>query len=94
MTTMSAPTAPAPTGTTGRDRTLDVRLEGDDPNALLRVLGVLRRRGCLITHVDYRAADRHGPGWLTIGVEPPRGRGHSLEAWVGNLVDVAAVETL
>jgi acetolactate synthase regulatory subunit len=64
----------------------------DGRDVLLRILIVLRRRGCTVTHVDYAAADRHGPGHLVIGVEAPAGRAHRIDRWLANLVEVIAVE--
>jgi acetolactate synthase regulatory subunit len=64
----------------------------DNRDVLLRVLIVLRRRGCTVTHVDYAAADRHGPGHLVIGVEAPAGRPRRVDRWLANLVEVIAVD--
>src|SRR4051794_30284683 len=79
---------------TYREQTYEVRLAGDDPTALVRVLTTLRRRRCVVLRVDYRAADAHGPGWLTIGFEPARDHAHAVPAWLMNLVDVADVRPL
>jgi hypothetical protein len=75
----------------GRERIYDVDLVGQDPAALVRVLTTLRRRCCTITHVEFDAADRHRPGRLTIGLEPPPLHGHAVASWLANLVDVATV---
>ena len=61
------------------------------PDALPRVLTLLRRRGCDLVRVDYTRADRHRPGHLQIMVEA-RGRPHRLQAWLLALVDVLDVE--
>jgi acetolactate synthase regulatory subunit len=61
------------------------------PDALPRVLTLLRRRGCDLVRVDYARADRHRPGHLQIVVEA-RGRPHRLQAWLLALVDVLDVE--
>lgn len=63
----------------------------DGPDVLVRVLTLLRRRRCEITHVDYLARDRHHPGRLVVSVVPPRAHAHCVEAWLRNLVDVDAV---
>ena len=65
---------------------------GDAPDALVRVLTLLRRRGCSVLAVDYRAGDRHRGGWLSVDYAPPPRCEHTVAAWLGNLVDVTAVE--
>jgi hypothetical protein len=74
----------------GRERIFDVELVGHDPAALVRVLTILRRRCCEITHVEFDAGDRHRPGHLVVGIEPPPTHGHTVAAWLENLVDVRA----
>lgn len=64
----------------------------DGPDVLVRVLTLLRRRRCEITHVEYLARDRHHPGRLVVGIVPPRAHAHCVEAWLRNLVDVADVQ--
>ena len=89
--TLSQTHAPSPHRlTAGRERIFDVELVGHDPAALVRVLTTLRRRCCTITHVAFDAGDRHRPGRLIVGVEPPPAHGHAVAAWLENLVDVAA----
>ena len=63
----------------------------DAPDALPRVLTLLRRRGCDVVRVDYTRADRHRPGHLHVVVEA-RGRPHRLQAWLLQMVDVLEVE--
>jgi hypothetical protein len=63
----------------------------DTPDVLVRVLTTLRSRRCTITHVEYLARDRHRPGHLVVGIEPPRAHAHCVEAWLLNLVDVVSV---
>jgi acetolactate synthase regulatory subunit len=77
--------------TGGARRRLELHV-ADGGDVLLRVLIVLRRRGCAVTHVDYAAADRHRPGHLVIGVEAPAGRAHRVDRWLANLVEVIAVD--
>jgi hypothetical protein len=72
-------------------RTFDVQLTGHDPAALVRILTTLRRRQCVVNRIDYRVADRHGPGWLTIALTPPPAHEHAVAAWLAGLVDVCAV---
>ena len=69
---------------------LDVRLR-DSPDAVVRVLAMLRRRRCRITAVDFVAGDRHEPGWLRIRVLAPPAKANSLRHWIANLVDVLEV---
>lgn len=65
-----------------------------DPDAVVRVLMALRRRGCQITGVEFVAADRHGPGHLEIAVRAPYRVAHRLENLLLALVDVTAVRSL
>jgi hypothetical protein len=89
-TTLPQEHVPSRRPTAGRERIFDVELVGHDPAALVRVLTTLRRRCCTITHVEFDVADRHRPGRLIVGVEPPPAHGHAVGAWLENLVDVAA----
>jgi acetolactate synthase regulatory subunit len=93
MTTadLQLPSAPSSARTAGARRRLALRVT-DSQDVLLRILIVLRRRGCTVTHVDYAAADRHRPGHLVIGVEAPAGRAHCVDRWLANLVEVIAVD--
>jgi acetolactate synthase regulatory subunit len=74
---------------TCRRATLEV---GDAPDVLVRVLTTLRRRGCRLLAVDYRVGDRHRDGWLSVDYAPPPRGEDQVRAWLGNLVDVRAVE--
>lgn len=68
---------------------LQVQLDHDgSPDALLRVLTTLRRRGCTILGVHYAQGDRHRPGLLELSVDAPPRIGARLEAWLGQLVEV------
>jgi acetolactate synthase regulatory subunit len=71
-------------------RHLAVETNGQ-PDTLVRVLTLLRRRRCRIVAVDYREADRHGPGRLLLSVDAPTRLGHCVEAWLMGLVDVVEV---
>ncbi len=95
MTTMfPVATAADPRAPRASETTIEVDLIGRDPHALARILVTLQRRRCVVTHVDFRLADRHRPGSLTVTLlEPPR-HGRTVEAWLVNLVDVAAVRRL
>jgi hypothetical protein len=89
--TLPHPNPATPRTPSGRERLYDVDLVGGDPAALVRVLTTLRRRCCTITHVEFDVGDRHRPGLLTIGLEPPVHHAHAVPSWLANLVDVAAV---
>ena len=65
---------------------------GDAPDVLVRVLTLLRRRGCRVLAVDYRIGDRHRHGWLSVDYAPPPRCEHTVAAWLRNLVDVTAVD--
>ena len=78
-------------GQASQTLTVDV---GADAATLVRVLTVLRRRGCSISHVDYAAGDRHRRGHLHVTVAAPRAHAHRVATWVENLVDVTAVRRL
>jgi acetolactate synthase regulatory subunit len=61
------------------------------PEALPRVLTVLRRRRCRVTSVEFVAPDRHYAGRLIVGIVAPRAHAHCVPAWLENLVEVRAV---
>jgi acetolactate synthase regulatory subunit len=67
---------------------------GDCPEALMRVLTVLRRRRCAVTTVEFVAPDRHYRGRLIVGIVPPPAHAHCVERWLANLVDVLKVEAV
>jgi acetolactate synthase small subunit len=75
----------------GTQRSLELQVSASQ-DVLVRVLGLLQRRRCRVTQVDYVARDRHYPGRFVIGVEAPPDRAHCVEGWLGNLVDVVAVD--
>jgi acetolactate synthase regulatory subunit len=60
-------------------------------DVLVRVLTLLRRRGCRIVAVDFHEGDRHGPGRLELSVDAPARIEHRLETWLLGLVDVLEV---
>jgi len=92
--TSSTLEAPAmPSATLARRRTAVLHVQ-DTPDALVRVLTTLRRRNCTIIGVDYRAADRHRPGHLTVDYAPPPRCEETVQRWLANLVDVIAVDEL
>jgi acetolactate synthase regulatory subunit len=88
-TKMTALTAPLPF--TGRHRIALLLDPAADPDAPMRVLGVLRRRGCEIAAVDYRRADRHAPARFEVAFDAPPATGRRAEDWLRNLVDVLEV---
>jgi acetolactate synthase regulatory subunit len=87
---MLTPTAEASTTAAGV-----LRLSVDttnDPDALVRVLMLLRRRGCAVLSVDYASPDRHRPGRLELALHTSPRTGHRVVAWLEQLVDVESVE--
>jgi acetolactate synthase regulatory subunit len=81
----------APTSLLGRERRLEIETTGD-PDVLLRVMVVLRRRGFLVRAVEFRAGDLHAPPRLHMTVAPRTRLDHQLAAWLGNVVGVVSVE--
>lgn len=81
---VSETVVPAPSAA----RAWRVRLT-DEPDAVVRVLTLLRRRRCRIQRIDYDAGDRHRPAtWLRVAAVPNGGRPDAIEAWLGGLPDV------
>jgi acetolactate synthase regulatory subunit len=78
--------APAPS-VRGRERHLALETT-DDPDVLLRVLVLLRRRGFVVRRVDFRAGDRHAPTRFRLALGGGARPAHQLEAWVSNVVGV------
>jgi acetolactate synthase regulatory subunit len=74
---------PPLTGTRRYDFAVEL---GAEPDALVRVLVLLRRRGCRIARVDFAAGDR-----MEVTVLAPDRIAHRLESLLLNLVDVLAV---
>src|SRR4051812_18997764 len=64
---------------------LDVR---PGPAVLARVLGLLLRRRCTVTRVDFVAADRHRPGRLVLAYDAPPRHADRVIAHLRGLVDV------
>ena len=60
-------------------------------DVLVRVLTLLRRRGCRIVAVDFHERDRHAPERFEVAVEAPARIEHRLESWLLGLVDVLEV---
>ena len=85
--------ASAPSALAGaRPRRLALETTGRE-DVLVRVLTLLRRRGCRIVAVDVHESDRHGPGRLEVAIEAPPRIEHALESWLSGLVDVIAVSS-
>ena len=83
--------SPAPSSpTAARPRRLALETTGRD-DVLVRVLTLLRRRGCRIVAVDFHEGDRHRPQRLELAIEAPARIEHALENWLLALVDVLAV---
>ena len=70
---------------------LSLELDGS-PDAIVRVLMVLRRRQCRVLSVEYVASDRHLPGPSGDRRGGPASHAHCVEGWLGQLVDVRSVE--
>jgi acetolactate synthase regulatory subunit len=79
-----------PVASKARPRRLALETTGE-PDVLVRVLALLRRRGCRIVAVDFHDGDRHGPGRLELSVDAPARIEHRLESWLLGLVDVLEV---
>jgi acetolactate synthase regulatory subunit len=60
-------------------------------DVLVRVLALLRRRGCHIAAVEFHEADRHRPERFEVAVNAPARIEPRLECWLVGLVDVIAV---
>jgi acetolactate synthase regulatory subunit len=84
-------TAIAPSTPLGRERRIEIET-ADDPNVLLRVMVVLRRRGFHVRSVEFRAGDHHAPPRLHMTVAPRTRLDHQLAAWLRNVVGVIAVD--
>ena len=85
--------APAPPASAAaRPRRLELATTGKE-DVLVRVLTLLRRRGCRIVAVDFHESDRHGPGRLELAIEAPPRIEHALESWLLGLVDVIGVSS-
>jgi acetolactate synthase regulatory subunit len=80
----------APARIAGHGLLLEIDVD-DDASVLLRVLTILRRRGCVIRGVDYEAGDRHRPGHLSVAVLAPSSHAHCVGAWLENAVHVRGV---
>jgi acetolactate synthase regulatory subunit len=83
--------APAPpAAAAARPRRLALETTGRE-DVLVRVLTLLRRRGCRIVAVEFHEGDRHRPERLEVAIEAPPRVEHALESWLLGLVDVIAV---
>jgi acetolactate synthase regulatory subunit len=88
-TTLDPPTGARPVA---RRRRLSLVTDADS-DVVVRVLILLRRRGCTIVSVHFRRADRHGPGSFEVTVEAPGRIEHCLASWLKGLVEVRSVDT-
>ena len=70
---------------------LDLTTTGE-ADTLPRVLHWLRRRGCVLTRVDYAAGDRHGPGRFVLSVDAPPRHEDRLVPGLEGLVGVKRVD--
>ena len=73
-----------------RPRRLELETTGRD-DVLVRVLTLLRRRGCRIVAVDFHEADLHRPQRFELAIEAPARIEHALDDWLLGLVDVLTV---
>jgi hypothetical protein len=64
---------------------------GNEPDGLVRVLTLLRRRRCEILGVDYEAGGRGRQPRLRVRVRSLGGRPGSLEPWLRGVVGVREV---
>jgi acetolactate synthase regulatory subunit len=62
------------------------------PDALVRILMLLRRRGCTLLSVEYSYGDQHRPGRLELALRTQPRTGHRVVAWLQQLVEVQRVE--
>jgi acetolactate synthase regulatory subunit len=74
----------------GRRRRLALSTTGD-PDVLLRVLMLLRRRGYNVLRVEYEHGDVHRSTVFELSVESSRRTAPQLEAWLANVVGVLTV---
>jgi len=83
--------APTPsTAPSRRPRRFELETTGRE-DVLVRVLTLLRRRGCRIVAVDFHEGDRHRPERFELAIDAPTRIDHRLESWLTGLVDVVAV---
>jgi len=83
--------SPAPTSVPSRrPRRFELETTGRD-DVLVRVLTLLRRRGCRIVAVEFHEGDRHRPERFELAIDAPARIEHRLESWLSGLVDVVAV---
>jgi acetolactate synthase regulatory subunit len=59
--------------------------------ALMRVLGLVRRRGGEVVSLDFHRGDRHRPPVLELAVAINRRQGATLALRLAGLIDVVAV---
>jgi acetolactate synthase regulatory subunit len=82
--------SPSASTAAARPRRFGLETTGRD-DVLVRVLTLLRRRGCRIVAVDFHEADRHGPERFALAIEAPARVEHAVDSWLAGLVDVLAV---
>jgi acetolactate synthase regulatory subunit len=88
--TLVSPMLAPPIRAAGHGLVLEIDVE-EDASVLVRVLTILRRRGCVIRSVDYDAGDWHRPGHLSVAVVAPPSHAHCVGAWLENAVHVREV---
>ena len=82
--------SPSASTAAARPRRFGLETTGRD-DVLVRVLTLLRRRGCRIVSLDFHEADRHRPERFELAIDAPARIEHSLESWLTGLVDVVSV---
>jgi acetolactate synthase regulatory subunit len=90
MNTIAPPEGETQPNSLGEQQTWSIELN-DTPDAIVRVLGVLRHRQCSPLSIDYVRTARCAPGHLVVSVCCVGGRPHRVNAWLCALVDVRSV---
>ena len=70
---------------------LVVELDRTDDTAMLRVLTLLARRRCSVTHVAFAPDPDAGCDRMRVDLDAPRHLDRNLIAWVSTLVPVLSV---
>jgi acetolactate synthase regulatory subunit len=81
------------TASHARHRRVSLSTTGD-PDVLLRVLSLLRRRNFDVLRVEYQAGDHHRPTVLDLSVASTGRTAHQLDAWMSNVVGVLSVDDI
>jgi acetolactate synthase small subunit len=71
-------------------RHFDLQFSGHS-DVLLRVVSLLRRRGCEIRSLSFSAGDPHREGRLEVTLDVRDRQATALPAWLANLVEITSV---